>query len=301
MKKLFFILSASFTVAWSATAQNMQQLKTYTAFIYVKGDTSLVPKATCFFVGINPNKDSTKYDTYLITAKHNLRYNDVSFYDSVYIRVNDKRLRSVFIHIKLTPDGKEKNVYFNKDASVDLAVIPLKLGWDTLAAGYLHPYYLNLTKKDDFNKFQIRQGTDIFYIGLFDWYQGVKQLEPIVRFGKIAMIPKASLIINRQKIDLMLIDCREYGSSEGAPVYCKFPANDGKSSHLLLAGVVCGYFRATDNAGIDTNILNSPINNDGITCVVPVYQLRDILYGEELRQYREKQGKTYMIKLQTPR
>ncbi len=286
MKKLIFLVFACFIIAVTTSAQEINDVKSATAFIYNMADSGYHPNGTGFFVGINSLKHSTKYFYYLVTAKHVVQEKERSFYKTIYFRVDNKRQNSKFFPINITPGGDDKNVYFSTDPTVDLAVFPVSLPWDTLNIVPLRPSYLSDTT--DFDRLSIEEGTDVFFIGLFNWDGGYDKIEPMVRFGKIAMIPKERVMSTGEKRWLILLDCDSYGGNSGAPAYFKLPTGDGKTTHVLLAGVVKGSFAATVDQKITPNIKRSNINTDGISEITPSYQLKAILYGKELSELRKK-------------
>jgi len=273
-------------------------VKNIVTFIFIKNDKGeLVPNGTGFFVRVKPNQEkSDTFSTYLVTAKHVLQQQDAkSLFSEVFIRLNKKDGIAEMLPIKLIADGEKKNIFFHEDPTVDLAVIntvpnPQQYDFKVLPDNFI-------TTKDDFHKLNIREGSDVFFTGLFLRHYGEQRNYPIVRFGRVALVTNEKIDWNGDKTDLYLIEATTYGGNSGSPVFFFFGVERepgmlvfSKSPVLKLAGVMKGFFyEGGPIQFIETSKIPVASLNSGIAGVVPAYKLHEILFGEELIKQRNNE------------
>ena len=119
---IFFAILPSLT--WAVKIP--PEVKKCVVFIFVMNDRdSLVPYGTGFLVNVRSTKDSLDFG-YFVTAKHVLQNQDSKFLREVYLRIDRKDARSDTIRVLLFNQGKPI-FYIHRDASVDLAVIPISM------------------------------------------------------------------------------------------------------------------------------------------------------------------------------
>ena len=132
-------------------------------------------------------------------------------------------------------------------------------------------------------------------MGLFTPYFGAEKNIPFTRFGRVAMITDEKINWDGTMMDLYLLETQSFGGNSGAPVFFSLDPTRIPGSivigprKLFLAGVMQGTFQDAQKIRF-VQTQNAPISlqNAGIAAVVPAYKLREILFGKELFEMREK-------------
>jgi len=200
----------------------LSQISIYNkAVVFIQGKNKLneiTPLGTAFFLQIM--KDSVHGKNYLVTAKHVLQKDSFkNFYDTIVVRINNKSGSFSTASLPIITTGPNKNVFTHSDSSVDLAVIPISIGDDVdfnvVPASFL------LENKEDFN-FYVKEGTGLFYTGMFTPYLGYKKNYPIIRFGRVCLITDEKILwdsLKNDRAELFLAETMTYGGNSGSPVY----------------------------------------------------------------------------------
>lgn len=195
-----------------------------------------IPYSTGFFVGIK-SEDGNRVYGYLVTAKHVLRDGLGKDFDRVYLRLNRQENDAVFVPLELSQDG-QRIVYTHDDPSVDIAVVPV-LPSSTIFDFKIVPEEL-LTTKASFDEFNLAEGSDVFFVGLFTTYYGEHKNNPIVRFGRVAMFPDDPIAWVdyqgqvEQHARLYLIETQSFGGNSGSPVFFSLGADRSPKQGYLL-------------------------------------------------------------------
>lgn len=252
-----------------------------------------VAMGTGFFVAV-PGAAGSQYG-YLVTAKHVLKEPDGSFRQKINIRLNKKDGEIEFIPLDITKDGKTL-VWEHTDKSVDIAVLPCLP--DTAKYDYKAIPATMLTTQESFKELNIAEGSDIFFAGLYTGYYGARRNSPIIRFGRVAMLPedKITFEANKPPEQLYMLEIQSYPGNSGSPVFFFLGSDRTPGSIVIgppalrLAGVMKGFFgnlspiaflKTTDSIGVPvTN------QNTGIAAVTPSYFLHDILFSDEANKAR---------------
>jgi len=240
---------------------------------------------------------------YLITAKHVVHTNSNDFnsplYPSLWIRVNKKSGGYGMYKIDIIPSGKLRDIYFHSDISVDIAVISINLdgidNGDILAL----PEQM-LTSADDMKNLNIGIGTDMFFTGMFTGFIGEKKSYPIVRFGKLAMIPDENITFAGMPAEGYLMEAFAFGGNSGSPVFFYPSADNTPGSFNLsgpivkIAGLMRGFFGDAEQIQLlQTQIATSKppipvsLGNTGIAFVVPAKFISEILHSPDLNYIRQ--------------
>lgn len=194
------------------------EIKSVVIFIFTEKEGKLLPNGTAFFVGVKNPDDPNVSSVYLVTAKHVLHKPKTTvFYDKVSLRLNRRDGKSEIGAIPINTTGENKNVFVHPDPSVDIAVIPFLPDQKVFDFKFLPDDML--TTKEDFQKLKIREGSEVFFTGLFTPYLGSEKNYPIVRFGQVALITDEKIDWDGQKTDLYLIEAGSYGGNSGSPVF----------------------------------------------------------------------------------
>ncbi len=267
------------------------EIKKVVGFIYAKNDKGEIkPNGTGFFVGIS-DSISKKTFVYLVTAKHVLKKQN-SFLDTIYVRLNKRDSLSEIRNIPLSFNGINKNIFVHNDKTVDIAVIPITP--DPSIFDYLSLPANMLSNKKSFKELDIREGSNVFFTGMFTPFLGSKRIFPIVRFGRVALITDEKIPWDNEMTNLYLVESSSYGGNSGSPVFFYLGADRGDGNlivgtpELKLAGIMKGYFGESSPIKIiETQKILVSDRNLGIAAVVPSYFLEEILFSPELRKLRE--------------
>jgi hypothetical protein len=270
-----------------------QEVKSTIAFIFVP-DTSgkLVPNGTGFFVGVKDTSTSNSYSVYLVTAKHVLLTDDnETFFPSVFVRLNRKVGDAEILRLDLSSSGNRKNVFVHPDSTIDIAVIPALPDQKVFDFKFLPNEYL--TTKDEFVRMKIREGSEIFFTGLFIPHIGKHRNYPVVRFGRVALISEERVNWEGVMTELYLVESASYGGNSGSPVFFYLGAEREPGSIIVgspvlkLAGIMKGFVGERRPIElVQTSVIPVSVTNIGIAGIVPAYQLNEILFSNELKNKR---------------
>lgn len=271
------------------------EIKKSITFIYIKDVNNIwVPNGTGFFVGIKNELDPLKYNVYLVTAKHVLKDEKENYYRSIKIKLNRNIGESSSIEIELS----KVDIFTHSDNDVDIALfscLPDQKIYDfKFIPGDM------ITNKETIEKHDISEGDDVFFSGLFTSHIGQKRNQPIVRFGKVALISDEKIEWKEKDkppkyLDLYLLECQSFGGNSGSPVF--FQLNPLRrpgqlslgSPNVYLAGVMTGSFlNGNEIKIIETKTCAFSLENLGIAAVTPSYKLHEIMFSEQLIETRKK-------------
>jgi len=268
------------------------EIKSVVCFVFIEKDAKLIPNGTAFFVAVKDPSKPTSAKGYLVTAKHVLyKPETTEFLDKVYIRLNKKDGGSEVGTVPIKAQAKDQNVFLHSDLSVDLAVIPFAADQAIFDFKFLPEEFI--TTKEDYAKLKIREGSDIFFTGLFTPFPGSEKNYPVVRFGRVALVTDEKINWKGIQMTLYLIEAGSYGGNSGAPVFF-YLGSDREPGTLIvgepilkLAGIMQGTFLdAQEIKVINTKTTPISLSNMGIAAVVPAYKLHELLFSEELRRQR---------------
>ncbi len=270
------------------------QFKSVVAFIFIEnGKGKLVPNGTAFFVGVKNASDPNIFSVYLVTAKHVLyKPNTTKFLDKVFVRLNKKDGGSEIGAIPIKTEGEKRTVFTHNDPNVDIAVIPFLPD----QAKYDFKFLTDdmITTKEVYKDLKIREGSEIFFTGLFSHHPGVERNYPIVRFGRVALVTDEKIEWEPGKqMDLYLVEVGSYGGNSGSPVFFSLGSDREPGSIIIgppiykLAGVMKGTFlEAREIKVVETKKVAYAPSSMGIAAVVPGYKLHELLFSEEVKKSR---------------
>jgi hypothetical protein len=269
------------------------QIKNTVAFVYLlDSNTNTVPNGTGFFVAVQNPTNSSQSAGYFVTSKHVLQDATRSkLLPGVLLRVNLKAAGSQFLAVPLIAEGKDKNVFLHTDPAVDVAVIPAHPSQELFEYVYLPADML--TAKSDFDSLNIREGSEIFFVGLFLPYPGYQRNYPITRFGRVSLMTDEQIEWDHRMMDLYLVESGSFGGNSGSPVFFSLGSDRIPGSIVIgspvikIAGVMMGAYQDVKPLSV---AFTSPVpvsqSSMGIAAVVPAYKLHEILFGTELRTRR---------------
>jgi len=269
------------------------EVKSVVAFIFVKNEKGeLIANGTGFFVGVKNTSNPDFFSVYLVTAKHVLyKSNTTDFLDTVFVRLNKKEGGSQIGVIPIITEGEKRNVFTHSDSSVDIAIIPFLPDQEKFDFKFLPEDMI--TTKEAFKELKIREGSDVFFTGLFTPYMGSERNYPIVRFGRVALVTDEKIEWQKKLMDLYLIEAGSYGGNSGSPVFFYLGSDREPGSLIVgspilkLAGVMQGTFLDVHEIKVvETKEIPIAFSNMGIAAVVPGYKLYEILFSDELKEKR---------------
>lgn len=268
------------------------EVKSVVVFIFIKKEGQFIPNGTGFFVGVKKPSNPNIFSAYLVTAKHVLyKPNKTEFLKEVYVRLNKKDGGSEVGPIPIKAEGDKKTVFVHNDTSVDIAVIPFLPDKEKYDFKFLPDDMI--TTKEAYKELKIREGSEVFFTGLFTPYLGAKRNYPVVRFGRVALVSDEKIEWNGKPTDLYIIEAGSYGGNSGAPVFF-YLGSEREPGRLVvgkpvlrIAGVMIGSFLdAQEIKIIETKKTPISLSNIGIAAVVPAYKLHEILFSEEIKKHR---------------
>ncbi len=268
------------------------EVKSVVAFIFIEKEGKLIANGTAFFVGVKKPSEPSIFSIYLVTAKHVLYKPDTTeFLDKVFIRMNKKDGHSEVGVIAIKVTGDDRTLFLHDDDSVDIAVIPFLPDQKIFDFKFLPDEFIST--RETYNTLKIREGSEIFFTGLFTPYPGAEKNFPIVRFGRVALVTDEKIEWKGKKMSLYLIEAGSYGGNSGSPVFFHL-GSDREPGNLFvgppilkLAGVMQGTFLdAQEIKLVETKKTPVSLSNMGIAAVVPGYKLHELLFSEELKRRR---------------
>ncbi len=282
------VICSLFLFCSIAKTQTISELKTVTAFVYLKNAKGeFVGNGTGFFVGIKSQKDTSLTHIYFITASHVLKSDSTKYLGEFWIRLNTKDSSSFYFFVPIYMNGTNKNTFTHTDNSVDLTAVSVAPSLQAFDYKFLD--YTFLIDRSEYKNLPIKEGDEAFFTGLFTAYAGVKRSIPIVRFGRIALIPNEKIEFLSKKREMILVESSSYGGNSGSPVYFRVSLPNGQV-RLLLGGILNGTYR--DVAKVETvqnsaNPTSVALFNNGISVITPEYVLYELLFGKELSETRK--------------
>jgi hypothetical protein len=293
---------------WTGVASVIPTELTQTVvFIYKGAECSAAQAEGTGFLMAMPTPDGKRSWAYLVTAKHVVHTDSNNFesplFDSLWIRINTKTGGSKIYKVDLVAAGDKQDVFINEDASVDIAVVPLTISATDMPELELKvlPEQM-LASTSDLKTLNIGVGTDMFFTGMFTGFLGEKKSYPIVRFGKLAMIPDEKIQFAGQWTEGYLMEAFSFGGNSGSPVFF-YPSADNTpgiisvgSPSIKIAGVMKGFFNDFEQIQLLQNQAAVPggppipvsTGNAGVALIVPAKFISEILHSPALEALRKK-------------
>jgi len=241
-----------------------------------------------FLVGVPSKVNEHRFYGYAITNSHVIREAG-----SPIIRLNTKEGDMDILPI----DKQDWKHHPNGD---DLAAYPLSIDVDKYRMKFI-PINLFITQ-EIISVEKIGAGDEVFMVGRFIGYDGKQQNIPTVRFGNIAIGVVQPLPHRRGYLqDSFLIETRSLSGYSGSPVFVhilpfsKRPKSKGwsKEKGPWLLGVDWGHEHFFEKVLEDdgkTEVAEKwkVRTNSGITNVVPVWKLLELLNIKEFVEMRKR-------------
>jgi len=275
-------------------ATHFTEIKKCTTFIFIEKDGQAIPNGTGFFVGVKNEENPSTFNVYLVTAKHVLQDTKGNYLSTIIIRLNKLDGTSQLIKIEL---NKNTEIFTHTDDDVDIALFNCLPDQKLFDFKFIQNDLISTN--EIIVKNEIAEGDEIFFTGLFTSHVGQKRNQPIVRFGRVALISDEKIEWKEKDkpakfLGLYLLECQSYGGNSGSPVFFQLNPlrKPGQLSLggpvIFLAGVMKGSFLTGSEVQItETNNKIFSLQNIGIAAVTPAQKLHEILFSEKLIELRK--------------
>lgn len=256
---------------------------------------------------------------WLVTSKHVLREprpdgGEGPFFKQVLVRFNTKE--------PLAPDGRQfalnpLNVLDDKgdlawftdpnDDTVDLGLVSVWVDETKVDAVWI-PTSMFVTK-ELIKTYAVSENDEILFAGLFNWYAGSMKNYPIVRHGKLALLPNERIPLNRERpeltADLYLAEITSFGGNSGSPVFLRLGGmrEAAGQQHLepysyFLLGVMQGFFPEASPVAVEARQVHRiAAQNSGIAGVVPADKILHILQSPRAKAKMDELVRKQLILL----
>ncbi|MGF7179400.1 trypsin-like peptidase domain-containing protein [Tunturiibacter psychrotolerans] len=284
------------------TISPISQIKKMVAFLTVTYQTPIgimQKRGTSFFVAYEDKRLGPGQGfVYLVTNRHMVQpgFEDGAPFavTNFSLKLNKRSLDGTSTAFEAMLPINSSHWYFrDDDPSVDLAVLPLAP--DQAIYDYsAFPTSLMATR-DVVQSQSIAEGDSILFAGFFYQFSGLKKNEPIVREGVLAMMPEEKMTTTMHKPgDLYLADVHVFNGNSGSPMFVNVGGlHNGALTFggfpFRLLGVVSGYMNESEKFEIEVSptLPESSKENSGISTVIPVDELKDLLDTAPLQQMRD--------------
>jgi hypothetical protein len=181
---------------------------------------------------------------------------------------------------------------YPEDDGVDLAAMPFGIDgrqWD-IENIPLSMFVDDATEQNN----GIVEGDPVIFSGLFIQFAGIKRFEPIVREGRVAMIPSDKVIGTLKKpASAYLTEAHSYGGNSGSPMFVNLGGFRNGSmivgdQYKFLGVVAGGYHEGADfTLNVATTYKGQAEANSGVSLIVPASEVRALLLNRQFQQQRD--------------
>lgn len=267
------------------------EIRKCAVFLCYKTGISFNLAGTAFFVTIPCQTDFGKVFIYLVTAKHVISGIERKGDDQkVYVRINKRSGNPVIIETKLN-EWK----FHDYDPTVDVATIPFLVPFDVFDFKAIS---IKMAATEGvIEKESIGVGDEIFLTGLFLKHSGINRNVPIIRIGNISLMPIPEEPIKTQlgMIEGYVVEVRSMGGLSGSPVFVNTTGirrmnnkNIVRSQKFFWLGLMHGHWNLSeeDEQEMFENLPGRESLNAGMSIVVPVSKIIEVINGKELTEMR---------------
>jgi hypothetical protein len=228
---------------------------------------------------------------YFVTAKHVLFDEKGDLRQDVYLRFNNNTNGISWAPLSALITNQIFRVLFSTNKAVDMAIVTLNLPLNFPKTSPTNVYWPNnvslsgidsslLLTPEKMSQYDIKEGYDMFFIGLFVEFYGSDRNLPICRFGHLAMIPDEP--ISGQ--NLFFMETSAYPGNSGSPAFFRTERSIPILKTLNLLSSKSGEHDKIILAGIVTAFVGTPYNaqeNVGIATVVPATYIHEVLFSKD--------------------
>jgi hypothetical protein len=270
--------------------RQIRKTVTFLTLSCLRGNIPIRAQGTGFFVGTSDSRLEATTFVYLVTNRHVAmcwdEQNNPMTVQSVTIRLNLKDGSSK----EFTSVGNLQWI-LPEDDSVDLALFPMAP--DQNVFNYLLIPDSILATEEVVKKEKIAEGTKLVFSGFFYQVPGLKQMQPILREGIVAMMPDEDLRTTTGKNGKVYLgEVHAFHGNSGSPVFVDVGGIRGSSirvgSDYRLLGVVSGGYGEGEqnNLVLETPLASKP-GNSGIAMIVPASALKALLDDQRVVSMRD--------------
>ena len=192
-------------------------------------------------------------------------------------------------HLQSLPANPDNVWTLPSDDSVDLAAAPFALSYSDFDFQWI-PLDMFVTQ-EMIEKDVVVEGDPVIFTGLFIQYTGMTRLEPVVRSGTVAMLPKDPVFTTLRKPgNIFLAEAHAFGGNSGSPMFVdtsRFKNALGYDYKFL--GVVTGEIKETADLTLEvsTAYAGTVSANSDVSVIVPAFQVRDLLMSPVFQGLRD--------------
>jgi hypothetical protein len=248
----------------------------------------------------------------LVTSKHILRHprlgaptGQTEYFDTILAFVNSIQPNVGGSYIVQLPIQIKVNGFLfcsidNQDPNADIAVCPVSISDSFFDIKGLSPDMFVTQSKIE--TMRLNETDEVLFSGLFLPYHGANKNYPIVRHGRLALIPKERIpwsipTSGNSMQDLYLAEITSWGGNSGSPVFVRLSGTREQGGTMfgiqyLLLGVMQGYFNSERPATLDTAAITDTSHldlklseNSGIAAIVPAQKILDIIAQPRMKAY----------------
>jgi hypothetical protein len=223
---------------------------------------------------------------YVVTNSHVIREGKASA-----IRVNTREGGMGIIHS--TTDG-----WIHHPDGDDIAILSVNFEYDEVKAKGIPEEWF--ATKEKIERYKIGPGDEAFMVGRFVNHEGKQKNLPSVRFGNLSMLPYEPVKTGRGLLqEVFLVECRSLPGYSGSPVFLyplPFSPIRREMPPVMFLGIDMGHlqdqrqildaeeWRRGNRVAIDEWVVET---NTGMSCVIPAWKVRELLYIDELVESRQ--------------
>ncbi|HUP25000.1 MAG TPA: hypothetical protein VNB06_18925 [Thermoanaerobaculia bacterium] len=272
-----------------------EQVRHCTSFLAVRSEeedgSRFQPIGTAFFIGEELGRG--RAIKYAVTARH----------------VIDASRPYGALWMRCVSQGSDRRKLFEFSAddwwlhpTADVAVAPLAIPLEEFDLRFL-PLSLFATP-DWLQELDVGIGDHVVASGLFIRFIGSERDEPLVRFGRVSLMPKEALNLGgddsfaSMKFRAIFAELGSWGGQSGSPVFVYFSVDRGlfAGSELQLTiptprllGLIHGHYTVPQKlAGAPATLgVHVPLNS-GIAIIVPASEILEVLAQEVATAHRVK-------------
>lgn len=256
------------------------------------------PIGSGFLLGVD--QDGTQF-IYLVSAKHVIERVLKDSTKPLILRFNRKnKAGAVTLNIP-TKFFNNKRWIEHPNTAIDIVALPLPI-FDKIDSLEIGLFMLTDSTEDFFcdtnfiKKYKVRPGDQVFTVGLVPHLYNKDEKNLVLsRFGTVSSLPQYEIQLPGGMQKTYFLDCPAFSGNSGGPAFVILERDDKGAFltgwRIALLGVVSEFVPSplrmrkikTDEALAEAVQL---IENTGISKVVPIDYLKDILYSNEQIEFR---------------
>jgi hypothetical protein len=212
------------------------------------------------------------------------------------IGANHKNGPNGSVHLMMIPIPVDGTWSYPQDDAVDLAVAHASASHDEWEFQQFTDAMF--VSKEELDQEKVVEGDSVMFAGLFVQYVGGSRLEPIVRSGKIAMLPRDQINTTLGKPGrVLLAEVHSFGGNSGSPMFVEEPVNRSVAGFTYrFLGVVAGEVFETSDLTLQTttSYKGNLQANSNVSMIVPAEEVKKMLFTPALVDERDRATAEYL-------